>query len=224
MVDDLIDIAILEKKPDQVLHWYDQLPKKRFGLHSVDDDEIAAAVQTHAPDRAVAIWKKKAERLIAQVKPSAYQEAVKYLHKAGSVMARQKNQKQWDQYLQNLREQHARKRRLMKILDGLDGKPIVKKALTTMSSGSKHKWTFRARFRRHAFGWRSQPAIKRIKEALASKKQIPISGRKRLRKANNEAFWFAATQVIASVTSLTCAALIAFMLAGEKHSNMLVQR
>ena len=126
MVDDLIDIAILEKKPDQVLHWYDQLPKKRFGWHGVDEDEIAAAVQTHAPDRAVAIWKKKAERLIAQVKPSAYQEAVKYLHKAGSVMARQKNQKQWDQYLQNLREQHARKRRLMETLDGLDGKPIVK--------------------------------------------------------------------------------------------------
>jgi len=31
----------------------------------------------------------------------------------------------------------------------------------------KHKWTFRARFRRHAFGWRSQPAIKRVKEAVA---------------------------------------------------------
>ncbi|BCO08452.1 hypothetical protein GF1_08280 [Desulfolithobacter dissulfuricans] len=31
----------------------------------------------------------------------------------------------------------------------------------------KHKWTFRARFRRHAFGWRSQSAITRIKEAVA---------------------------------------------------------
>ncbi len=36
-----------------------------------------------------------------------------------------------------------------------------------MSSGIKHKWTFRARFRRYAFGWRSQPAIKRIKEAVS---------------------------------------------------------
>lgn len=36
-----------------------------------------------------------------------------------------------------------------------------------MPSISKHKWTFRARFRRHAFGWRSQPAIKRIKEAVS---------------------------------------------------------
>jgi hypothetical protein len=30
-----------------------------------------------------------------------------------------------------------------------------------------HKWTFRSRFRRHAFGWRSQPAIARVKEAVS---------------------------------------------------------
>lgn len=127
MVADLIGIAILEKKPDQVLRWYDQLPQKRFGWHTVDEDEIAAAVQTHAPDRAVAIWQKKAEWLIAQVKPSAYQEAAIYLRKAGSVMARRQEKEQWDKYLRDLRETHARKRRLMEILDGLDGKPIVKK-------------------------------------------------------------------------------------------------
>ncbi|MEA3470328.1 MAG: hypothetical protein U9R24_01265 [Thermodesulfobacteriota bacterium] len=40
-----------------------------------------------------------------------------------------------------------------------------------MSSNTKHKWTFRARFRRHAFGWRSQPAIKRIKEAVSEIKK-----------------------------------------------------
>jgi hypothetical protein len=44
-------------------------------------------------------------------------------------------------------------------------------ALTNMSSGIKHKWTFRARFRRNAFGWRSQPAIKRIKEAVSEIKK-----------------------------------------------------
>ncbi len=43
-----------------------------------------------------------------------------------------------------------------------------------------HKWTFRARFRRHAFGWRSQPAMKSIKEAVSEIKKVarkdPISG------------------------------------------------
>jgi len=127
MIDDLIDIAILEKKPDQVLRWYDQRPKGRFGWYGVDEDAIATAVQAHAPDRAVAIWKNKAERLIAQVKPSAYQGAAKYLRKAAKVMNQAKKQTEWERYLQGLREKHVRKRRLMEILDGLDGKPIVKK-------------------------------------------------------------------------------------------------
>jgi uncharacterized Zn finger protein len=127
LIGDLIDIAILEKKPDQVLKWYDRRPKGYFGWLGVDEDAIANAVQAHAPDRAVAVWKNKAERLIAQVKPKAYQEAAKYLRKAGEVMARQNKQAQWDQYLSSLRATHARKRCLIEILDGLDGKPIMKK-------------------------------------------------------------------------------------------------
>ena len=31
---------------------------------------------------------------------------------------------------------------------------------------TRHKWVFRARFRRGAFGWRSQPAITRVREAV----------------------------------------------------------
>lgn len=35
-----------------------------------------------------------------------------------------------------------------------------------------HKWDFKPRFRRGAFGWKSQPAISRIKEALAEIKKV----------------------------------------------------
>jgi hypothetical protein len=35
-----------------------------------------------------------------------------------------------------------------------------------------HRWKFKARFRRHAFGWRSQPAIGRIQEAVAEIKKV----------------------------------------------------
>lgn len=127
LIGDLIDIAILEKKPDQVLKWYDQCPQGRFGCPWLDEDAIADAVQVQAPERAVAIWKNKAERLIAQVKPHAYEEAAKYLRKAKLVMSNQNNQAQWEQYLGSLRDTHARKRRLLEILDGLDEKPIMKK-------------------------------------------------------------------------------------------------
>ena len=35
-----------------------------------------------------------------------------------------------------------------------------------------HKWQFAPRFRRHAFGWRSDTPIQRIKEALSEIKQV----------------------------------------------------
>ena len=35
-----------------------------------------------------------------------------------------------------------------------------------MSSENSHKWEFSARFRKGSFGWRSDPAISRIKEAV----------------------------------------------------------
>ena len=40
------------------------------------------------------------------------------------------------------------------------------------SRGADHKWQFKARFRRNAFGWRSQPAIQRIREAVSEIKKV----------------------------------------------------
>ena len=49
-----------------------------------------------------------------------------------------------------------------------------------MPASKKHKWTFSARFRRNAFGWRSQPAIIRVREAVSEIKKAarknPILG------------------------------------------------
>ncbi|VAW38430.1 hypothetical protein MNBD_DELTA03-138 [hydrothermal vent metagenome] len=41
-----------------------------------------------------------------------------------------------------------------------------------MAPIKKHKWTFSSRFRRNAFGWRSQTPIKRIKEAVSEIKSV----------------------------------------------------
>ena len=40
------------------------------------------------------------------------------------------------------------------------------------SKAEQHKWVFKARFRRRAFGWRSQPAIQRVKEAVSEIKKV----------------------------------------------------
>ena len=127
MVSELIEMALMEKDPERILYWYDRLPKRRYGWYGVDDDAIATAVQTHAPDRAVALWKGTAERLIDQVKPKAYQAAGKYLRKAANVMAKEEKLVEWDRYLKNLRERHSRKIRLMEVLDSLADKPIIRK-------------------------------------------------------------------------------------------------
>ena len=40
------------------------------------------------------------------------------------------------------------------------------------ANASAHKWEFRARFRRNAFGWKSQPAITRIREAVSEIRKV----------------------------------------------------
>ena len=40
------------------------------------------------------------------------------------------------------------------------------------ASAQTHKWEFKARFRRNAFGWKSQPAITRVKQAVAEIKKV----------------------------------------------------
>ena len=41
-----------------------------------------------------------------------------------------------------------------------------------MANAEGHTWEFKARFRRSAFGWRSQPAIQRVKEAVSEIKKV----------------------------------------------------
>lgn len=41
-----------------------------------------------------------------------------------------------------------------------------------MAKVDAHKWAFKARFRRHAFGWKSQPAITRVRQAVAEIQKV----------------------------------------------------
>ena len=55
---------------------------------------------------------------------------------------------------------------------GRCGSPFGPFGKETMGKARAHKWEFRPRFRRHAFGWRSQPAIRRIKQAVSEIKKV----------------------------------------------------
>lgn len=120
----LIDIAIHEKQPDQVLRWYDMAPEAVIGAGHMD--RVATAVRDYAPDRSAALWKRLAEWEISKVQPSAYEVAAGYLRKLSGLLAKQGRQAEWADYLARLRDVHRKKRRLMEILDALEEGPIVK--------------------------------------------------------------------------------------------------
>jgi uncharacterized Zn finger protein len=123
----LIDIAMAEKRPDEVLRWYDQRKPRSRGWDSgwFVEDRIAEAVVGSYPDRAVVIWKQLAEKQIALTKPKAYEAAAGYLRKVHRALKQLGKEQDWQGYLAALRRANERKRRLVQILDTLAGRRIV---------------------------------------------------------------------------------------------------
>ena len=123
----LIDIAIDEKRPDEVLRWYDApAPSPTWAYQGWGDaGRIATAVASAYPDRAITIWKKMAEGQIKLVQVSAYETAATYLRKIHSTYKKHDREQEWKEYLAFLRQANLRRPRLVQILDGLTGKRIV---------------------------------------------------------------------------------------------------
>lgn len=129
----LIDLAIEEKRPDDVLNWYDELTAAKADRHSgwrvfpVDSEEkIAEAVASSYPDRAITIFVEAADRVASETNTRTYPEAGRLLKRARQVLERHGRSGEWSGILKDFRFQHHRKWRLMEVLDGIEGRPIVK--------------------------------------------------------------------------------------------------
>ena len=123
----LIDIAIAEGQPDEVIRWYDQR-RQESAVHEwtwFQENRIAEAVADTHPERAVAIWKKTAEGHIARTQPKAYEVAASCLRSIRHVLRKLGRENEWENYIAELRQTNRRKRRLLQILDGLTGRPII---------------------------------------------------------------------------------------------------
>jgi uncharacterized Zn finger protein len=128
MTDVLIDIAIEEKRPDDVLKWYDHSKSKKRILWVGDgyqENKIAGAVVDLYPDRAIAIWKNLAEKQISLTQPKAYETAAVYLRKVRNFLKKLKRENEWKDYLLHLRQANARKTKFIEILSRLEGRRIV---------------------------------------------------------------------------------------------------
>lgn len=120
----LIDIAIMEKRLDDVVDLYQRLRKtKQWGWET--DKRVAQAVADSHPDLALRIWNGIVNDLIDQVKPKAYEEAAVYLRFMKKVYARDHRQEDWRRLLEGLRKKHKAKRRLIGVLDTLSKKKLV---------------------------------------------------------------------------------------------------
>jgi uncharacterized Zn finger protein len=131
MVETLIDIAIAEKQPAEVIRWYDyylRLQRKTTDFWTgsrINENNIAEAIAGDYPERAVAIWKKLAEDQIALTQPSAYETAAPYLAGIRRVLVQMGKEEEWKSYVAGLQSANIRKRRFLEVLIGLNGKPIV---------------------------------------------------------------------------------------------------
>ena len=126
MVRDLLEIAIREKKPDEVLKWYDHPRQSQINYFRSPDAEVAAAVGDKHPERAIAIWKRLTESALTQTGDRAYQAAADALRPLRDLLIRKDREPEWREYFSSIRLQHRRKRNLMAILDRLENKgPIV---------------------------------------------------------------------------------------------------
>ena len=125
MTGTLIRLAIAEKKPDEVLKWYDYASRKKGGLGMydflVDATEVAEAIKSAHPDRAIAIWQETAEGHIARVSTSGYEASVPYLRKMKNALIRAGRKQEWEVYLASMREENKRRPRCLEVLDRLEG-------------------------------------------------------------------------------------------------------
>lgn len=124
----LIRLSIEQRDPESVLRWYDEWQeseeRNRFRFNRFETDVADAVASTH-PDRAVELYCAEADRLAAETNTKLYPQAVSLLKKARKVLKSQKREHEFEVVLATFHERHHRKRRLVELLHSLDGQPIV---------------------------------------------------------------------------------------------------
>jgi len=120
----LIEIAILEKRHDDVVALYKELCKNSMCGRDISE-KVAQAVSKSHPDLSLKIWRITVDNLIGEVKTHAYQEAAKYLRKMHNAYLQNKRRDEWSAMLVELRTRHKAKRRLMEVLNDVEKNDLL---------------------------------------------------------------------------------------------------
>ncbi|HZL89761.1 MAG TPA: SWIM zinc finger family protein [Pirellulaceae bacterium] len=131
--DVLLELAIADKRTDDVLRWHEKLQAAergkrrvlRWGFDSSYDDQAAAAVAKSHPERALEIYRRRLEDNLLHANPSAYESAANYLRQMRPILKSLNRESEWTSLLTDIRQKHKNRPKLMEILDRLEERPIV---------------------------------------------------------------------------------------------------
>jgi uncharacterized Zn finger protein len=129
----LLDLAIADKRPEDVLRWYDKIgaeDRKAAGGWGASwqnsyADRVAAAVASTHPERALKIYRRELESSLAHTGIAAYETCAAGLRKMRPILKALGRESEWTKLLTEIRTDYRNRPRFMEILDKLDGRTIL---------------------------------------------------------------------------------------------------
>ena len=133
--DVLIDMAIAERRPDDVLRWYDlwraaakgQRGGWHFGAGSYADKVAAAVAESH-PERTLEVYRGCVDENLTRANVSAYETVAAYLKKMRPILKSLDRGWEWNDLVTEIRTNYRNRPRFMEILDRLEARPILQKS------------------------------------------------------------------------------------------------
>lgn len=132
--DVLIDLAIAERRPDDVLEWYDVWCAGSKGQHGdwyygarSKADQVAKAVAESHPERALEIYRGFVDANLTRAEISAYETVAAYLKKMRPILKSMDRGWEWNELVAGIRVNYRNRPRFMEILDLLEPRPILQK-------------------------------------------------------------------------------------------------
>lgn len=129
----LIDIAIADKQPEKVLHWFDTLRASNQKRSLADpwsplseySDRVAQAVIDSHPQRSLEIYRQRVHDNLSHAKKSAYETVVFYLRKMKPIFKVLERESEWRQLIADIRTRYHNRPLFREMLDRLDSGTIV---------------------------------------------------------------------------------------------------
>jgi len=96
----LLEIALINKDPDEVLEWYIPCAHRMIIGHGQDpDDRVADVIAIQYPEKAIEIWKTLAEKIIVMKNPDRYYDAVMILMKVRDASTKTRQSGEFSEHI-----------------------------------------------------------------------------------------------------------------------------